>query len=165
MCGERHEGVPLSWGFDEPIYWGWIDNASRSEGFCDADVCWYRFEGEQSYFVRGTIEIPIVDGIGEDEESFVIGAWVSLSASNMEWYLANWTAGPDDQEAPWFGWLSNRIPVYEETLNLKTNVHLRGNELRPAIEIQRGVHQLGRDQLAGISRARAHALAERWLHI
>ncbi len=164
ICGARHEGVPLSWGFDEPIYWGWLDDASRAEGFCDANVCWYRFENEQSYFVRGTIEIPIVDGTSEDEKSFVIGAWTSLSKTNMEWYLANWEAAPSEQEASWFGWLSNRIPVYEDTLNLKVDVHVRGENLRPLIEVQRDAHQLARDQHEGITRERAYALAERWLH-
>ena len=70
---------------------------------------------------------------------------LSLSERNMQWYLDHWTAGPDEQEAPWFGWLSNRIPVYDDTLNLKTNVHVRGADLRPLIRVQRGAHQLARD--------------------
>jgi len=165
VCGERHEGIPLSWGFDEPIYWGWLDDASRLEGFCDANVCWYRVDDEPSYFVRGTIDIPIVGAEDTDDDSFVIGVWVSLSEQNMQWYLDNWTAEPDEQEKPWFGWLSNRIPVYEDTLNLKTNVYVRGSNQRPLIDVEPGSHQLARDQHDGITRERAYALAARWLHV
>ena len=68
-------------------------------------------------------EIPITDGEGEDEKSFGIGAWVSLSEPNFKWYVDHPEADNRDQGDPWFGWLSNSVPVYPETLGLKTNVY------------------------------------------
>ena len=165
VCGASHTGAPLSWGFDEPIYWAWLSDEERAAGYCDSDLCWFTDDdGELARFVRGTIELPILDGTDPDEGSFVIGVWASLSETNFEWLLDHWTAGSDEQGEPWFGWLSNRIPVYEETLNLKTNVHLRGEDLRPLIEVQPSDHSLSRDQHHGITLARARELGERWFH-
>ena len=167
VCGASHEGIPLSWGFDEPIYWGWLTDEERAAGHWDTDVCWYTDEdGDVARFVRGTIEVPILDPADPEEDSFVIGAWVSLSETNFDRYAQDPSAGPDEQGGePWFGWLSNRIPVYDDTLNLKTNVYLRGRALRPLIEVQRSDHQLSRDLHDGITLERAHALGEQWFHL
>jgi Uncharacterized protein conserved in bacteria (DUF2199) len=40
-CGAVHEGLPLSWGFDEPAYWNWLTDEQRAEGHLDSDTCWY----------------------------------------------------------------------------------------------------------------------------
>jgi hypothetical protein len=166
VCGASHAGVPLSFGFAEPIYWALLSDEQRSAGHCDTDLCWFTDDlGERARFVRGTIELPILGGSDPDEASFVIGVWVSLSETNFEWLTDHWTAGPEDQEGPWFGWLSNRIPVYDDTLNLKTNVRLRGDALRPLIEVLPSDHPLARDQHEGITPRRARELGERWLHI
>jgi hypothetical protein len=165
ICGALHEGLPLSWGFDEPHYWTGSD-LQRSTGSCTEDVCWFdEDDGNHVQFVRGTIEVPILDGESSEEESFLIGAWTSLSETNFRWLLDHWTAGAAEQGTPWFGWLSSHIPAYTDTLSLKTNVHLRGGELRPLIEVQRTDHPLARDQHEGITIARARELAERWLHL
>jgi hypothetical protein len=165
VCGESHEGTPLSWGFDAPSYWNWLADAERASGHLDTDLCWFiDDDGDLARFVRGTIELPILDGTGQDDDSFVIGAWASLSERNFEWYRERPDAGYDEQGEPWFGWLSNRIPVYEDTLNLKTSVQLRGNGLRPLIEIQPSDHPLARDQCEGITLDRANELGARWLH-
>ena len=165
VCGALHEGSPLSWGFDEPHYWTGSER-QKSTGSCDEDVCWFdEDDGTRVQFVRGTVEIPILDGGSSDEESFLIGAWASLSETNFRWLLDHWTAGAAEQGAAWFGWLSSQIPVYPDTLTLKTNVHLRGRELRPLIELQRTDHPLARDQHEGITLARARELGEHWLHL
>ena len=166
VCGARHERIALSWGFDEPIYWDWLTDEERSAGHCGTDLCWYTDDdGDVARFVRGTIELPILDRTDPDEDSFVIGVWVSLSEVNFNRYLEDPSAGREQQDEPWFGWLSNRIPVYDDTLNLKTNVHLRGETLRPLIEVQRCDHPLSRDLHDGITLSRAHELGERWLHL
>jgi hypothetical protein len=162
VCGAIHEGIPLDWGFGEPAYWD--DERDGANGFLNADVCVVpSTDGTTDYFVRGVIEIPIVDG-GTEDESFGIGAWVSLSERNFTWYIDNPDADERAQGQPWFGWLSNRIPVYPETLGLKTNVYLRGKEWRPHIRLQPTEHPLALDQQRGITIVQARELSARWLH-
>jgi hypothetical protein len=164
VCGEVHEGLPSDWGFAEPAYWN--DERDRHDGFLDGDLCVIRNRGaEPDYFVRGMIEIPILDGTTEDETSFGIGAWTSLSERNFTWYSENWEADRDAQGGAWFGWLSNSVPVYPETLSLKADVFLQGKSLRPAIVIQPSDHPLAIDQERGITLARARELSAQWLHL
>jgi hypothetical protein len=163
VCGEEHEGVPLSWGFDAPAYWD--EERDSAEGFLTSDLCVIpRGDGEFDRFVRGMIDIPILDGSTEPEQSFGIGPWVSLSERNFDWYVEHFEADASEQGEPWFGWLSNSVPVYPETLSLKTHVHLRGGGTRPSIELERTEHPLARDQHDGITLARAHELATSWAH-
>lgn len=164
-CGATHVGVPLSWGFDEPVYWSGLSDEERADGHLDTDLCRFADGEGEAHFVRGTMEIPILDATDPEEELFVIGVWASLSETNFGWLVDHWTAGPDEQGEPWFGWLSNRIPVYEDTLNLKTDVHLRGEGLRPLIEVQPSDHPLARDQHEGITLLRAYDLGQRWFHL
>ena len=163
-CGEVHEGLPLSWAFDAPIYWEWLEAAEReTRGFCNPDFCVMTDDaGDTARFVRGTIEIPIIDR-DETEESLVIGVWSSLSETSYTEVVE--VQGRDDgtEAGPWFGWLSNRIPVYPDTLNLKTRVHYRQG-LRPMIEVQPGEHPLAQDAV-GITLARAVDLGKRWYHL
>jgi hypothetical protein len=163
ICGVVHDGVPLDWGFDAPAYWN--EERDADGGHLDSDLCAIsRGDGDFDRFARGLIEIPILDGTAPDEKYFGIGAWVSLSAPNFNWYAEHFEADADEQGGPWFGWLSNSIPVYPETLSLKTNVHLRGEGWRPLIEIQPSEHPLSVDQRNGIPLARAHELAAQWTH-
>lgn len=158
VCGEVHEGIPLEWGFDAPAHW---DSAVEANGYLSSDICVVqRPEGEgYDRFIRGVIEIPIVDGERQDQASFGIGAWVSLSEQNFEWYVKHPESDEQNQNGPWFGWLSNRIPVYPDTLNLKTNVRLRGERWRPSIDVQPADHPPGKGSARrDYARLRARAI-------
>ena len=163
-CGAVHEGLPLSWAFDAPIYWSWLDEGERDErGWCTPDFCFMTDDaGDPARFVRGTIEIPIVDPRDPDDASFVIGAWSSLSEASFAELMEVQERDDGREAGPWFGWLSNRIPVYPDTLNLETAVHYRPG-LRPVIEVKPGEHPLARD-VVGVTFEHAVGLAERWYH-
>jgi hypothetical protein len=163
-CGEVHDGLPLSWAFDAPIYWQWLDEEERkTRGFCNSDFCVMTDDaGDTARFVRGTIEIPVVDA-DPAVESLVIGVWSSLSETSLTEVVEVQARDDGTEAGPWFGWLSNRIPVYPDTLNLKTRVHYRQG-LRPMIEVKPGEHPLAQDAV-GITLARAVDLGERWYHL
>jgi hypothetical protein len=75
-----------------------------------------------------------------------------------------WDDPKRTEEPPYFGWLSNSIAGYPETLNLKTNVHTRSLDLRPTIELERTDHPLALEQHEGISAERLRELVELHLH-
>ena len=154
-CGERHDGVP-GLSFDSPVYYR---RPSPDEpgvpGHLTADTCTM---GEDC-FVRGCLEIPVHGG----REPFVWGVWVSLSKVNFDRYVA--TLGrPSPAEGPYFGWLSNSVPGYPETLNLKTHVRFREDMLRPTIELEPTDHPLAVHQRDGISPDALRAIVEAGLH-
>ena len=59
---------------------------------------------------------------------------------------------------PYFGWLNASIPVYPETENLKTMLHIRNNGIRPYIELEQTEHPLSKEQKNGISIERVSEL-------
>ena len=103
------------------------------------------------------IEIPVLD----NDETFNWGVWVSLRKENFKRYFEVYGTQDELKEKPYFGWLSNEIPIYPKTLNIKTHVHLQGTTLRPKIELDHSNdHPLCQEQHTGISMARVHEIIE-----
>ena len=154
-CGKRHAGLPMDFAFNAPYYW--TDELAEKDpenNFLNPDVC---VIGGRDFFVRGVIEIPVVD----KDETFNWGVWVSLSKENFKRYLLVYGTPDELKEKPYFGWLSNEIPIYPKTLNIKTHVHLQGNTLRPKIELDHSNdHPLCQEQHTGISMARVHEIID-----
>ncbi|AKV04580.1 hypothetical protein AKJ09_11243 [Labilithrix luteola] len=152
-CGEEHEGLPDvgMWAPDPYLSVPEDERAARTT--LTQDRCTVRDEDGLHYFVRGVIFIPIH---GQDEP-FGLGVWVSQSRANYERYERN------EEMAPTFGWLVNRIAHYaEDTFLLKTRVHFHEGTSRPTIELEPTAHPLAIDQRCGISLARAWQIVHRY---
>lgn len=111
------------------------------------DVC---VLDEAHFFIYGCLEIPIVG----EEDPFIWNVWVSLSADNFFKFIDLWDEPARVDLDPMFGWLSTELPIYPDTINLKTNVHMRGVGLRPLIELEPTNHPLAIEQRNGITRSR-----------
>lgn len=146
-CDQEHEGVPHV-GMHAPDPYLDVPEEERAERTTfTVDRCTVRDDdGDQHYFVRGVILIPI---LGE-EQRFGLGAWVSQSRANYERYARN------EEMDPTFGWLVNHIPHYDEpTFLLEAQVHFSVGDDRPIIELTSTDHQLSVEQKTGITLARA----------
>jgi hypothetical protein len=157
-CGEEHEGVPLDWAYDEPIYW---EGPRTRHDWISEDLCvWTDDVGSRHYFIRGILPIPVVDG----DERFAYGVWSSLSERSFQRVNDLWDDPARADEPPYFGWLSNSLPGYEETLNLPLDVVTEALELRPTLRLHVGDHELIREQREGITMARVREIAELGFH-
>jgi hypothetical protein len=157
-CGEWHSGLPLDWSFTAPIYWEQIPEDERSNrGFLNTDIC---VIDKQDFFVRGLIPIPVI----ESEEIFMWGVWVTLSEPNFDRIISLWNDPRIIEEPPYFGWLANNIPIYPNTLNMKTHISSRNVKDRPLIELEPNDHPLPREQRTGISRKRVEEIAALMMH-
>lgn len=144
-CEKVHYGV-FDIACKRPDYWrssgdaepnGKIEDASRnflSHDFCVID--------REHFFVRCLLELPI---IGSGGKSFMFGVWSSLSQRNFSIYVEGFDEGNYSDRGPWFGFLSNQLPGYENTLALKCNVKPSEGDARPFIELEPIDHQLVRD--------------------
>ena len=156
-CGERHEGLP-DLAFDAPYYYDDLSkDQKRTIATKDADLCTI---ANEDFFIRGILLIPI---IGMDAE-FGLGVWVSLSQRNFQRYVELYDAADPTAEGPFFGWFSNRLPSYPETLSLKTNVHLQPYPNRPQIELEPSDHPLSVHQRHGINVVALQNFIEANLH-
>ena len=142
-CGREHEGLP-DIGFASPIYFEQIPKKERKQrAVLTTDTC--VIDG-RDFFIRCCLPIPIK----LTSVSFVWGVWVSLSEKNFQRYVELFKADPPDGEGPYFGWLSNQLPEYPDTLNLKARVQLQKNNNRPLVELEPTDHPLAIHQRDGI---------------
>ncbi|PZG23906.1 DUF2199 domain-containing protein [Micromonospora craterilacus] len=156
-CGQRHEGLPFSYGAPAPAYWR-DDLNSDERSVLEDEICIIQ---AQHYFVRARLVIPVLDA----DADFEWGVWVSLSGTNFSRMLDLWTAPGREQEPAYFGWLSTELTAYPiETLNLKTEVHTEQVGTRPHIVIEPTDHPLAVEQRSGISVKRVQEIAELLLH-
>jgi len=152
------DGPPLAWHFDAPDPRSSIPAAERNRrGELSSDQC---VIDNQHFFVRGLVEIPILDGDGP----FAWGVWVSLSRANFERATALWHDPNRANEPAYFGWFCNSIPAYPETLHLKTAVHSRKVGVRPFVELEATDHPLSIEQRNGITVGRLQSIAEQMHH-
>ncbi len=118
----------------------------------DSDLC---VIDKKHYFIRGCLDLPIIGTQGV----FRWLVWVSLGEKNFNRAVDLWETPGRESEPPYFGWLSTSLPHYPETLNLKTNIHMRPVGERPTIELEPTNHSLAVEQRQGITVARAQSLA------
>jgi hypothetical protein len=150
VCGETHQGLfDLACG--KPVQWpGTEDKAPNSAldlsgNFLSEDFC--VLEG-QHFFVRAVLELPIR---GSGGQLFGFGVWATLSRENFVRYVAAFDSGEQDELGPWFGWFSNRLEGYPDTLNLKCQVEPRSGRQRPHVSLEPTPHPLAVDQQSGIT--------------
>jgi hypothetical protein len=157
-CGKYHSELPMEFGVDAPfLYYNIPQEELESRCNLDSDLCSI---DEQHFFIRGCLEIPVLDGNGP----FAWGVWVSLSKENFKRTIELWEIDGREKELPYFGWLSTCVPLYANTLNLKTHVHTRVLGIRPFIELEPTDHPLVIEQRKGITMARVKEIAEALLH-
>ena len=103
-CGQRHGGLPFSYGAQAPAYWrDDLDGDERS--VLEGETCVIRAE---HHFVRARLVIPVLDA----DEDFEWGVWVSLSRDNFRRMRELWTTPGREREPAHFGWLcSNRQSI------------------------------------------------------
>jgi hypothetical protein len=156
-CGQRHDGLPFSYGVEAPDYWR-DELAGDGRSVLDGEVCIIQAE---HFFVRARIVLPVLDA----DNAFDWTVWVSLSRTNFERMLEVWTTPGREEEEPYFGWLSTELPVYpQSTLNLKTHVVTKPVGTRPHVHLEPTDHPLAVEQRTGITVARVQQIAERLLH-
>lgn len=157
-CGHYHEDLPLSYGAEAPALWYTLPESERNQrAELSSDQC---VIDEQYFFILGRIEIPI----RETDRCFAWLVWVSLSETNFARASELWNTEGRENEPPYFGWLSTRLPCYPDTLHLKTLVHTRAVGERPFVEVEPTDHPLAVEQQSGITWKRVQEIAEDVLH-
>jgi hypothetical protein len=148
-CGETHDELPAI-AFEVPLAWAQASEQEQADDFdLTTDTCIWRNDEGEHYFVRGVLDLPLTDREGV----LSFGVWSSLSRDNFFRYLPTFE---DDRHAervdlpPMFGWFSNSLPGYPETLSLKCMVHARSGGLRPLIVLEETDHPLAIAQREGI---------------
>ena len=149
-CGEAHAGL-FDLGCSRPDFWQGSERPLPNSAIEGSTHCLtedFCILGNEHYFVRCVLRLPLVGAPGE---YFGFGVWSTLAPKNFEKYVSTFDSGEQEDLGPWFGWFSNRLTGYPDTLNLKCQVHpLRGRQ-RPWIELEPTDHPLARESRQGVT--------------
>lgn len=151
-CGAVHPERPTCFGFDMPDV-----VAQLSDMECDGRVAISSDQcilDEAHFFILATLDLPIQ---GTDEIIRWI-AWSTLSRANFERASELWSVDGRESEPPYFGWLSNRIPGFPNSLHIKILVHTEPLGCRPRLEVVEDGHPLRDAQRHGITAEKADEL-------
>jgi hypothetical protein len=156
-CGGSHGGI-FDLACAKPEQWPGGETYSPNDAvlsethFLSEDFC---ILDNEHYFVRCVLQIPL---LGLEDESFGFGVWSTLSKKNFDLYVGSFSDGAMDGLGPWFGWFSNRLKDYPDTLNLKCQVHPQSGRQRPLIQLEPTEHPLAAEQREGIGYERLLAI-------
>lgn len=143
-CGQTHEGFPVL-AFKAPAPWDWASEEERVANWkLQSDFC--RFK-DVDFYIRAVLALPI---IGSDQK-LEFGVWSTLSRANIDLY---WQSFEDDDQSklgPMFGWFSNALPGYPETMSLACQVWPQDHRQRPLIDLEPTDHPLAIHQRDGIA--------------
>ena len=148
----------MSFGADAPAHYQQVAESERAAR-CDLtpEIC---IIDERHFFVRACLEIPVIDGAAP----FAWGVWTSLSEPSFRRMASLWETEGRESEPPFFGWLCTAVPLYPDTLLLKTHVHMQPVGARPLVELEPTDHPLAIDQRTGITMQRVQQIVEQLLH-
>ena len=121
-CGAEHVGLAVAFGTPAPAPWEWASPEERAAGELNADMCVLPGPDGSSFYLRGQLEIPVVDA---EIDRFVWGVWVSLSEANMQITADHWQDPERASLAPMFGWLCTALDYEQPTVGLAAIVHTR----------------------------------------
>lgn len=152
VCNAEHEELPTCFGIKAPWRALVPEDEFDQRVELTADQC--VIDGN-TFFVRGHIEIPILD----HDQPLAFSVWSSLSEASFVEMTDRWQALDRVNDGPYFGWLCSPIAVYPSTIHLKLSVNMRVPGLTPLFEVEPTDHPLAVDQRQGISIAQWHAMA------
>ncbi len=149
-CGQEHEGRP-SIAFDGPYQYQRLNKEDKeSIATLSPDLCVIKHEHQTDRFIRAVLHQKVID----DCQTLDYGVWVSLSEKSFQDYVDNYDK--EDHQATYFGFLSNNLADYQDTISIRTNVVLRGR-VRPEVipHDDQLEHDFVKDYYHGIEKATA----------
>jgi hypothetical protein len=163
-CGQVHHGI-FDLGCSRPDFWQDSTQPLPNSAAAGATHCLTEdfciLDGEH-FFVRCILKLPL---LGNPDDYFAFGVWSTLSQKNFTDYRKTFDSGAQEGLGPWFGWLSNRLQGYPDTLNLKCQVHPQARRQRPWLEVQPGEHPLATESREGISYERLLEIYAAYGHV
>jgi hypothetical protein len=151
-CGAWHDERRTAFGLRMPaVVASLTDDERATRATLGSDQC---VLDDEHFFILGNLELPVRDST----EVITWTVWSTLSEMNFERSSDLWHTEGRESEPPYFGWLSNSVPGYPDSLNIKVLVHTQPVGSRPKLEVIDESHRLYRDQREGIAAAWADEL-------
>lgn len=151
ICNSELGELPMGFGSSSPALMMVPELEYGERVLENADQC---IVDDKYYFVRGHIEIPVLNA----KEPFVWSVWVSLSKDSFDSMSELWETEGREKSEPYFGWLMTVLPCYPDTLHLETSVQIQPVGQVPLITLEPSDHPLSLEQHNGIAFKRVHEI-------
>lgn len=124
-CGLVHDEWP-SLEFCHPFYYSRLSR-SEQEGQAELihDFCTIRNPSQTDHYIRAMITQKVNDHC----DTLQYAVWILLNEDCFEDYSKNYFS--NDHEAVYFGFLSNQIPGYNNTLSVRVTIYAHKGMERP----------------------------------
>jgi hypothetical protein len=155
-CGQVLEGLPPAMAFAAPDNWTYLDVAQKNEQNIDSDFCLIKSADGNEHYIRCVLPFEIA-GTGE---AFEFGVWMSVSEASWHIYREGFDTRNYQSEGC-FGYLSNRIAGFSDTINLPADVYFGKNNQRPRVQLHESEHPLVLAQINGLQLSAVENLASR----
>jgi hypothetical protein len=151
-CGQRHDEEANCFVIELPLYAAQVPDHERARRVdATSDQC---VVDKEHFFILGNVDVKV-----PGSELFIRwSVWTTLSKANFLRASELWHVAGREAEPPYFGWLSNQIPGYPDTLNIKTMVQTQPVGIRPQIRCIEEGHPLAGDQGNGVTVERLREL-------
>ena len=157
-CGVQHEERPTCFIAELPAAVAELTDEER-ESRVERSPEQCILDGRH-FFILANLDVPF-----PGPEGFLRWTvWGTLSEDEFHRAGELWESPGRENEPPYFSWLSNQIPGYPASVNIKSLIRTQEVGVRPLIEVIEEGHPLARDQKEGVSLARAEALIHSALH-
>ena len=149
-CGQEHDDWPAL-AYSSPTFYNDLsDTDKESIAELSSDFCVIKHPDQTDRFIRCSLTQKVNDHC----EELQYGLWVSLSEKSFQDYADNFNN--DNHETKYFGWLSNKLPDYEDTTKIPTTVFTKTGNNRPEIIPHEDFdHQFVKDYYNGITKKEA----------
>ncbi|RYJ41749.1 hypothetical protein NU09_2674 [Flavobacterium beibuense] len=149
-CGQYHQDWPALY-YDAPINYSQLPVEDKERiASLDRDFCVIEYPDQTDRFIRVVLIQRVYDGC----EDLHYGLWVSLSEKSFLDYKSHFDS--NDYEAVYFGWISNILEGYDDTLSVPVDVVYNGGSNRPEIIPHKSYsHPFVEDYYNGIAKKEA----------
>ncbi len=155
VCQQVHRDLSRVLGTSAPDDWLAVTPGERLEAELTPDVCILPCGGSTRHFIRGHIQLPVVE---PEPDVFVWSVWVEVDESSMSTIAQTWSDPNRAAIAPLSGRLATELPYEQATRGLQITIYTRDPGMTPLLMTSgNSRHQLAAEQRDGIG---LHRVAE-----
>jgi hypothetical protein len=158
VCHQVHRDLSRVLGTSAPDDWLAVTPGERLEAELTPDVCILPCKGATRHFIRGHIQLPIVE---PEPDVFVWSVWVEVDENSMSTIAQTWSDPNRAAIPPLSGRLATELPYEQATRGLQITIYTRDPGMTPLLMISSNSrHPLGQEQRDGIGLHRVAEFAE-----
>ncbi len=119
VCHQVHRDLNRILGTSAPDDWLAVSEGERLEAELTPDVCILPYHGTTRHFIRGHIQLPVIE---PEPDVFVWSVWVEVDEESMATIARTWSDPNRAAMSPLIGRLATELPYEQPTRGLQITI-------------------------------------------